>query len=87
MGRIAQTGMEVAWWMCSVSLRDRKLSEEWQNRMVIASVADLDGSGMLREWTKKTQPITSGLLRLEDGEWMVDHVKHGSNLSMFIYWS
>ena len=55
--------------------------------MVIASVADLDGSGMLWEWTKKTQPITSGLLRLEDGEWKVDHVKHGSNLSMFIYWS
>ena len=39
----------------------------------------IDGFGMLREWIKKTQSITVGLLRLAAIEGKGDHVKHGPN--------
>ena len=45
---------------------------------------DLNGLGMLREWIKKTESITVGLLRLATREGKVDHVKHGLNWSMVI---
>ena len=45
---------------------------------------ELDGLGMLREWIKRTQSITVGLLQLAARKGMVDHVKHGPNWSMMI---
>ena len=64
--------------MCRVSLRDKKLSEESQNRLGIANITDALqqtrlSMGMLREWIKKTQSIiVGGLLRLAAREGNID---------------
>ena len=64
--------------MCRVSLRDKKLSEELQNRLGIANITDVLQQtrlslGMLREWIKKTQSITvGGLLRLAARDGNID---------------
>ena len=40
VSRIARTDMQMVWWMCHVSLKERKSSNELQNRLCTANIMD-----------------------------------------------
>ena len=79
ISRIAQADMQMVQWMCHISLRDRKSSEVLRNSLGIANITDvlcqtrLRRLGHFREWIKKTQSITVGLLTLAAREGKEDY--------------
>ena len=41
ISRISQTGIQMVWWMCNISFRDRKSSAELRNRRSVTNTVDV----------------------------------------------
>ena len=64
ISRIDQTNMQMVQWMCHVSVRDRKSSEELQNKLGITNITDVLHQTKLRwfglvERVNKENPVSN----------------------------